>query len=97
MVFAGCTLIGTLTGSKAGDPGPGQVNSPLAAGSHSGAWLTVAMLEDVFVFIGDEGGTALSPSQLTWAVEAARQAGLPNQFTIFIGNHTIGEGTPAVE
>lgn len=55
------------------------------------------MLEDIRVFIGDEGGTALSPSQLTWAVEAARQAGLPNQFTIFIGNHTIGEGTPAVE
>jgi hypothetical protein len=69
----------------------------LAAGSQSSAWLTVATLEDVFGFLGEEGGTALSPSQTTWAVEAARKAGLPNQFTIFVGNHTIGEGTPAVE
>ena len=69
----------------------------LAAGSHSRAWLTVATLEDVFVFIGEEGGAALSPSQMTFAVEAARQAGLPNQFTIFIGSHTLTEGTPAAE
>ena len=69
----------------------------LAAGSHSRVWLTVATLEDVFVFIGEEGGVALSVSQTTWAVDAARQAGLPNQFTIFIGSHTITEGTPAAE
>jgi hypothetical protein len=49
------------------------------------------------VVLGHEGGTALSSSQLAWAVEAARQAGLPSQFTIFLGNHTIGEGTPAAE
>ena len=67
----------------------------LAAGSHSKVWLTVATLEDVFVFIGEEGGVALSASQMTWAVSAAQQAGLPGQFTIFIGNHTIIDGTPA--
>ena len=69
----------------------------LAAGSNAKVWLTVATLEDVFVFIGDEGGTQLSASQMTWAVNAARQAGLPEQFTIFIGSHTIGEGTPGLE
>ena len=69
----------------------------LAAGSHSKAWLTVATLEDVFVFIGQEGGAALTPSQMTWAVGAARNAGLPNQFTIFVGNHVLTEGTPAAE
>lgn len=66
----------------------------LAAGSHAKVWLTVATLQDVFVFIGDESGAQLSASQMTWAVNAARQAGLPNQFTIFVGNHTISEGTP---
>ena len=69
----------------------------IAAGSHSKAWLTVATLEDVFVFIGQEGGADLTPSQMTFAVEAARQAGLPGQFTIFIGSHTLTEGTPASE
>jgi hypothetical protein len=66
----------------------------LAAGRHAKVWLTVATLEDVFVFIGDAGGAQLSASQMTWAVNAARQAGLPEQFTIFVGNHTISEGTP---
>jgi hypothetical protein len=69
----------------------------IAAGSHSKVWLTVASLEDVFVFIGQEGGVALSASQMTFAVDAAREAGLPNQFTIFLGNHTLTEGTPAAE
>lgn len=69
----------------------------LAAGSHSQAWLTVATLEDVFGFIGEEGGTALTPAQMAWAVQTAQAAGLPNQFTIFVGNHTLTEGTPAAE
>jgi hypothetical protein len=69
----------------------------LAAGSHSKVWLTVATLEDVFGFVEEEGGVALSESQMAWAVNAAREAGLPNQFTIFVGNHTINEGTPAAE
>ena len=69
----------------------------LAAGSHSKVWLTVATLEDVFVFIGEEGGVALSAPQMIWAVRAAQQAGLPSQFTMFIGNHTITDGTPAAE
>ena len=66
----------------------------LAAGSHAKAWLTVATLEDVFVFIGDEGGQQLSAPQMTFAVNAARQAGLPGLFTIFVGKHTISDGTP---
>ena len=69
----------------------------LAAGSHSKVWLTVATLEDVFVFIGEEGGVALSASQMTWAVRTAQEAGLPDQFTIFLGNQTITDGTPAAE
>ena len=69
----------------------------LAAGSQSKVWLTVATLEDVFVFIGEEGGVALSASQMEWAVDAAQDAGLPNQFTIFLGNHTLTEGTPAAD
>ncbi len=57
----------------------------LVAGSHSKVWLTVATLEDVLVFIGEEGGVALSASQMTWAVSAAQRAGLPSQCTMFIG------------
>jgi hypothetical protein len=30
---------------------------------------------------------------MTWAVNAARQAGLPQQFTIFLRN-TVSQGTP---
>jgi len=69
----------------------------LAAGSHSRAWLTVGTTADLFAFI-QEGFElpALSPSQLDWAVSEAKAAGLPNQFTIFVGNHTIAEGTPAM-
>jgi hypothetical protein len=70
----------------------------LAAGSHSKAWLTVGTTADLFGFMEEELGLpALSPSQLGWAVDEAKAAGMPNQFTIFVGNHTIAEGTPAME
>lgn len=72
-----------------------------AAGSHSRVWLTVATLEDLIVavpeFAPDLNLPALTSSQLEWAVGQARAAGMPNQFTIFIGNHVLAEGTPAME
>ena len=70
----------------------------IAAGSHAKVWATVGTLEDLFGFVGSFLGLPpLSDTQLAWAVERAREAGLPNQFTIFSGNHTIAEGTPAME
>jgi hypothetical protein len=68
------------------------------AGTHSRVWLHVGSLPDLFGFLADEAGLpALSDSQLAWAVDAARDAGMPNEFSIFIGNHTIAEGTPAMD
>jgi len=73
----------------------------LTAGSHSEVWLTVATLEELFVevpqFVPELNLPPLTPAQLEWAVGQARAAGMPNQFTIFIGNHVIAEGTPAME
>lgn len=70
----------------------------LKAGSQSKAWLTVGTTADVFGFVGDFLGLpALTAEQLAWAVEAGKAAGLPNQFTLFIANHTIAEGTPAMD
>lgn len=68
----------------------------LAAGSHSQRWLTVASLEELFTD-PEFFPAPLTGSQLEWAVAAAQAAGLPNEFTIFVGNHTIAEGTPAME
>lgn len=69
----------------------------VAAGSNSARWLTVAELSELFLFVGDMlGKDPLSPSQLAWAVEAGRNAGLPDHITIFIGAKTIAEGTPAM-
>lgn len=68
----------------------------LAAGSHSQRWLTVASLEEIFSD-PEFFEVPLMGSQLDWAVAAAQAAGLPNELTIFIGNHTIAEGTPAME
>jgi hypothetical protein len=69
----------------------------LAAGSHSKVWFTIGTTADLFGFVHEElGMPALSSSQLDYAVAEAKAAGLPNQFTIFVGNHTIAEGTPAM-
>jgi hypothetical protein len=72
----------------------------LAAGSHSKVWLTVATLEDLFVavpqFVPEANLPPLTSTQLAWAVDQGRAAGMPNQFTIFIGNHVLAEGTPAM-
>ena len=68
----------------------------IAAGGHSQAWETLGTLEDLFGFVGDFlGAPPLSDAQLAWAVDAAREAGLPSQLTLF-GRLTIAEGTPAM-
>jgi hypothetical protein len=68
----------------------------IAAGSNSQAWATLGTLEDLFGFIGDFLGLPpLSNAQLAWAVDAAEEAGLPSQLTLF-GRLTIAEGTPAM-
>jgi hypothetical protein len=70
----------------------------LAAGGNSRAWATLGSLADLFRFVGEALGLApLSDQQLVWAVDAAEAAGLPSQLTIFVGRHTIAEGTPAME
>jgi len=70
----------------------------IAAGGHSQVWATLGTLEDLFGFVGDFLGLPpLSDAQLAWAVDAAVEAGLPSQLTIFVGKHTIAEGTPAME
>jgi hypothetical protein len=69
----------------------------LAAGGNSRVWATLGSLGDLFRFVGEALGLApLSDQQLAWAVDAAEAAGLPSQLTIFIGSHTIAEGTPAM-
>ena|SRR3990170_525974 len=68
----------------------------IKAGSNSNAWLTIGTLESAFDFVaGAVSGPSLDADQKAWAVSQARAAGIPNTLTIFIGNHTIGAGTPA--
>jgi hypothetical protein len=70
----------------------------IAAGSHAKVWATLGTLEDLFGFVGSFLGLPpLSDTQMAWAVDAAEAAGLPAQLTIFVGNHTLAEGTPAME
>ena len=69
------------------------------AGTHSRAWLYMGSLPDLFGFVAEEPALhldALSDSQLAWAVGEASAAGMPNEFSIFVGTHTIAEGTPAM-
>lgn len=68
----------------------------IGAGTHSKAWFAVSPAE-VFAFVAQaEGGTMLSDDQLAWAIAAAKDAGLPQTLTLF-GNHTLAEGTPAMD
>jgi len=70
----------------------------IAAGSHAKVWATLGTLEDLFGFVGSFLGLPpLSDTQMAWAVDAAEEAGLPAKLTIFVGNHTLAEGTPAME
>jgi hypothetical protein len=68
----------------------------VAAGTHSARWLTVATLESLFTdpFVVPE---PLEGAQLEWAVDQARDAGLPETFTIYIGAKTIAGDTPAMD
>lgn len=72
----------------------------IAAGSHSKVWLTVASLRELFEltpqFVPQLNLPPLTADQLDWAVEQGLAAGMPNQFTIFVGNHVLAEGTPAM-
>ena len=68
----------------------------VAAGTNSARWLSVATIESLFT------GPFLVPvplegAQLDWAIDQAREAGLPDTFTIFIGAKTIADHTPAME
>jgi hypothetical protein len=70
----------------------------IAAGDHSPVWTTFGTSTDFIVAVGQFLGLPpLTDTQLAWAVETAGEAGLPDQLTIFVGNHTIAEGTPAME
>lgn len=70
----------------------------VAAGSHAKVWLTIADLGGLFTFVGENLKLpTLSEDQLAWAVDRGLEAGMPSQFTIFVGNHTIADGTPAMD
>lgn len=70
----------------------------IAAGSNAPVWETLGTLEDLFGFVGSFLELPpLSDAQMAWAVDAAEAAGLPAQLTLFVGNHTIADETPAME
>lgn len=100
-ILAGSLAATLLTGTALGHEcfvASRSDTGDIAAGSHSKVWFTVATLPEVFTFVGELLELpALSDGQLAWAVEAGRDAGLPNQLTFFVGNHVIAEGTPAMD
>lgn len=64
-----------------------------AAVLHSGRWMQLT-LADIFGFINTAvGGPALSPSQITWAVDTAVAQGLPRDGWVVRSDKTIGEGS----
>ena len=64
-----------------------------AGAQHSSNWVNLG-LADVFGFInGVVGGPALSPSQITWAVNEAIAQGLPAGGWTIRSDKTIGEGS----
>ncbi len=71
----------------------------IKAGSNAKVWLTVAELAGLFELAGAEilQLPPLTEDQMDWAVEQGLEAGMPSQFTIFIGKKTIAEGTPAMD
>ena len=100
-ILAGTLAATLLTGTALGHEcfvASRSDTGDIAAGSNAKVWLTVAGLGDLFTFAGEELQLpALSEDQLAWAVEQGLEAGMPNQFTIFVGTHTIAEGTPAMD
>jgi hypothetical protein len=70
----------------------------IASVSHAQVWATLGSLTNLFEIRGPvPRHPPLSDSHLPWAIETAEGAYLPDQLTIFVGTHTIGEGTPATE
>jgi hypothetical protein len=103
-VFARSIVVGTLAATMITGTALGHEcfvisrsdTGDIAAGANSQAWVTVGTLDDLFVYVGGLFGLPpLSEAQLAWAVDAALEAGLPSQLTLF-GRLTIAEGTPAM-
>jgi hypothetical protein len=68
----------------------------VAAGEHSSQWMSLSGAE-IFGFIAQEvGGPQLDDQQLVAATAIAEAAGAPKTLTVFV-NHTIAEGTPAMD
>jgi hypothetical protein len=67
------------------------------AGTHATVWVYFGTLEDLFAEPPDPSLPALTPSQIDWALAAAYAAGAPSSLAVYIGNHTIAEGTPGME
>jgi hypothetical protein len=64
-----------------------------AGALHSANWMRLT-LADIFGFInGEVGGPALSPDQITWAVNEAIAEGLPADGWVTRADKTIGEGS----
>ena len=64
-----------------------------AGALHSANWMRLT-LQDIFGFInGDVGGPALTPDQITWAVNEAVAEGLPADGWVTRADKTIGEGS----
>jgi hypothetical protein len=61
---------------------------------HSPNWVSIGTLAELYSTPPDPSFTALTPSQIEWAVAAAKAAGAPDSITVFI-RHTITDGTPA--
>ena len=67
------------------------------AATHSQMWYNFGDLTWLFTNIQDlVGGPTLTPSQVTWAVQQAQAAGLPNQLTVFTNTH-VGHGTGVLQ
>lgn len=92
--LAATLVTGTALGHECFVASRSEVGN-IAAGTNSKAWLNVASLRDLFTepFLFE---VPLAGSQLDWAIQASLDAGLPSTFTIFVGNHTIADGTPAM-
>jgi hypothetical protein len=68
----------------------------LMAGTHASRWIYFGTLEELLSTPPEPGAPALTPAQYDWALAAARAAGAPTSFAVYVGNHTIAEGTPGM-
>jgi hypothetical protein len=101
-ILAGTLAATLLTGTALGHEcfvASRSDTGDIKAGSHAKVWFTVASLSGLFELAGAEilQEDPLSEAQMDWAVEQGLAAGMPAQFTIFIGAKTIAEGTPAMD